>query len=152
MKPLPPRIIPYPVKLATSRATTGKRLFTEGGDGRSAWGRRWRDLCLSNAYFCGGPELLSEAQVSLIKRASTLECECECVEARRSAGQAVDLELYGRLTSLLCRTLALLGTRRYAPPLDPTSALARALEAYPATAIDDSDEDEPPPIEEPGEA
>jgi hypothetical protein len=59
--------------------------------------------------------------------------------------------------------LSWLVSKRLAKPLDPTSALAKALEAYPATAIDDDDdgdgdENEPMPIEEgldrtePGEA
>jgi len=61
MKSPSARIIPYRKKTATSRAITGRRLFAEGGDGRSAWGRRWRDLCLSHAADLGCAELLSEA-------------------------------------------------------------------------------------------
>jgi hypothetical protein len=44
-----------------------------------------------------------------------------------------------------------LASGRLTKPIDPTGALAKALEAYPATAIDDSDEDEPMPIEEAAE-
>jgi hypothetical protein len=49
-------------------------LFAEGGDGRSAWGRRWRDLILSHANDLGGIELLSEAQISICRRVSAMEC------------------------------------------------------------------------------
>jgi hypothetical protein len=147
------RIIPYPTKTATSRATTGRRLFTEGGDGRSAWGRRWRDLCLSHANDLGGPDGLSEAQVSIIKRVSAMEIELEAMEARMSEGERVDLDQFGRLTGRLCRLLELVGIRRVTKPLDPTGELARAF----AGVDDDGDEDEPLPIEEgldrePGEA
>ena len=160
MKPLPPRILPFPVKTATSRATTGRRLFAEGGDGRSVWGRRWRDLCLSHAADLGGPGVLSEAQTSVIKRVASLEIALESMEARMSEGERIDLDQFGRLTGRLCRLLELIGIRRLTKPLDPTSELAKALEAYPAKPIDDDEpsEDEPLPIEEgfdrsePGEA
>jgi hypothetical protein len=36
-----------------SRGTSGKRMFVEGGDGRSAWALRWKDLIL--AHVAGGP-------------------------------------------------------------------------------------------------
>jgi hypothetical protein len=58
-----------------SQVTTGKRCFVDLGDGRSAWGRRWRDLCLSHANDLGGTEILTEVQVSIIKRVAALECE-----------------------------------------------------------------------------
>jgi hypothetical protein len=102
---------------------------------------------------------LSEAQISLIRRASAMECELETMAARRSEGQKIDLGLYARLTSLLCRMLDLLGIRRLTKPLDPMSELARAMEAYASTPVDDDDDDgdEPLPIElgmdrEPGKA
>jgi hypothetical protein len=107
----------------------------------------------------GGPELLSEAQISICRRASAMECELEAMEARMSEGQPIDIDQYGRLTGRLCRMLELVGIRRLTKPLDPLSDLAKALEAYPAKAIDDDEpnDDEPLPIEEgfdrePGEA
>jgi hypothetical protein len=44
---------------------TSKRLFVEGGDGRSAWALRWKGLILAHVSDLGGPEDLSEAQISL---------------------------------------------------------------------------------------
>jgi hypothetical protein len=132
-------------------------MFVEGGDGRSAWAVRWKGLIFAHVADLGGSEDLSEAQISLIRRASAMEIELEAMEARRSEGQKIDLELYSRLTSLLCRMLDLVGIRRLAKPLDPQAELVRAMEAYGSTPIDD-DEDEPLPIEEgfdksePGEA
>jgi hypothetical protein len=112
----------------SSQVTKGKRVFVELGDGRSAWARRWSDLILAHANDLGGPELLSEAQISIIRRASAMECELEAMEGRMSAGQPVDIGQYGRLTSCLCRMLELVGIRRLSKPLDPMSELAKALE------------------------
>jgi len=123
------------------------KLFAQGGDGRSAWGRRWRDLCLSHANDLGGMELLSEAQISICRRVSAMECELEAMEARMSEGQKIDLDEYGRLTARLCRLLELVGIRRLVKPIDPMSDLAKALEGYAGKPIDD-DDGEPAPIEE----
>jgi hypothetical protein len=146
---------------ASSKATTGRRMFAEGGDGRSAWGRRWRDLCLAHANDLGGADILSEAQVSIIKRASAMECELEAMETRMSEGQKIILDQYGRLTSRLCRLLELVGIRRLARPLDPLSDLAKSFAGHAGKPVDDdepNDENEPLAIEqgldrtEPGEA
>jgi hypothetical protein len=75
-----------------------------------------------------------------------------------SIGEPIDVGAYARLTGCLCRLLELVGIKRLARPIDLTGDLAKALEAYPPTTIDDDgDEDEPLPIEagfdrEPGEA
>jgi hypothetical protein len=143
----------------SSRVTKGKQMFVELGDARSAWARRWNDLVLMHANDLGGYEMLSEAQLSICRRASAMECELEAMEGRMSAGQSIDIGQYARLTGCLCRMLDLIGVKRLAKPLDPTSELAKALEAYPAKPIDDDEpnDDEPLPIEEgfdrePGEA
>src|SRR5215471_7090616 len=97
LKHPPLHLLPIRPKVVSSRVSTGQKLFVEGGDGRSAWGRRWRDLCLSHAADLGGTELLSEAQVSIIKRASAMESTLESMEAHVDTGQ------YGRLAVRLCR-------------------------------------------------
>jgi hypothetical protein len=131
------------------------------GDARTAWARRWSDLIFAHASDLGGPEILSEAQLSICRRAAALECELEAMEGRMSAGQPIDLGQYARLTGCLCRLLELVGIKRLTKPLDPTSELAKALEKYAATPVDDdapNDENEPLAIEqgldrsEPGEA
>ena len=138
-----------------SQVTAGKRMFVELGDGRSAWARRWSDLILAHANDLGGLDMLSEAQISICKRAATLECELESMEGRKSAGLPVDIEVYGRLTGRLCRMLELVGIRRVTKPVDALADLAKGF-----AAIDDGgdgDENEELPIErgldrEPGEA
>src|SRR5262245_25079912 len=102
---------------------------------------------------------ISEAQLSICRRAAALECELEATEARLSEGQQVDLDQYARLTSRLCRLFELIGTRRLTRPVDPLSELAKAVEGYAAAPIDDDDGDENEPLSieeamdrEPGEA
>jgi hypothetical protein len=126
----------------SSRVTKGKRMFVEFGDPRSAWARRWNDLVLTHAADVGGFDMLSEAQISLCRRAATMEIELETMEARRSEGQQIDLELYSRLLSLLCRALDLVGIRRLTKPLDPMAELVKSMAAYPATVDDDEEHGE----------
>ena len=56
--------------------------------------------------------MLSEAQLSLIRRASAIECELERLDAALSLGEAVDLDSYGRATSHLRRLFVTLGLGR----------------------------------------
>jgi hypothetical protein len=93
--------------------TNGRRLFVDG-DGNSAWSRRFRDLVVGHVGDMGGRAVLSEAQVSLIKRASALECELEGMEGRLSKGEDVDLDSYQRAASALRRILESLGLDRVA--------------------------------------
>ena len=58
--------------------------------------------------------MLSEAQFSLIRRASAIECELEVLEGRLSRGEQVDLDSYGRGASHLRRILETLGLERHA--------------------------------------
>jgi hypothetical protein len=78
----PPRI-PLRSVAASSKATTGRRIFAGGGDGRTVWGRRWRDLILAHMNDLGCAELLSEAQVSICRRVSAIECELDAIVLRR---------------------------------------------------------------------
>ncbi len=142
-----------------SKVTTGRNVFVEGGDGRSAWAKRWNDLIFAHANDLGGPEVLSEAQISICRRASAMECELEAMEARMSKGLPVDTDVYGRLAGRLCRLFEMIGVRRLAPPVDPLVDLAASYESQ-VRAIDDDDGDEdepaPPPLaadlDEPGKA
>ena len=70
--------------------------------------------------------MLSEAELSLIKRCSTLELELEQAEGRLSMGEQIDLDIYIRATGTLRRTLETLGLKRV--PRDVTPTLADYLE------------------------
>ncbi len=99
-----------------SAVTNGSQLFAEKLDQRSTWARRFRDLIQLHLLDLGGPEGCSEAQVSLVRRAATLEIELERLEyefARpdRTVGNRA-LDRYSMLTNTLRRLLTTLGLDR----------------------------------------
>jgi hypothetical protein len=100
-------------KRLRSRVSNGKKAFVVG-DGRSPWARRWRDLIEAHIADLGGLVALSEAQRSLVKRASTIEIELEQVEGRLSLGRAADLAEYATAASHLRRIFETLGIDRKA--------------------------------------
>ncbi len=76
----------------------------------------------------GGRDLLSEAQISLVKRASAIELELEQSEGRLSMGLPIDLDQYTRATGHLRRLLESLGLERKPKPVTTDySALAREV-------------------------
>lgn len=104
-----------------SAVTSGRKLFVEG-DPNSAWSRRYYDLCSHHIQDISrglGRDALSEAQLSLIKRASSIECELERLDAMLSLGQEIHLDEYGRATSHLRRLFEVLGVERQ--PRDVTT-------------------------------
>src|ERR1700730_3193221 len=111
-------IAPIVGKLGTlrSKVTNGRRVFAIGGDGRGAWTRRWKDLHEAHVADLGGLDHLSEAQVSLCRRAAALETELEQLEAKMSEGLATieDLDLYNRRSGNLRRMLESIGLKRVA--------------------------------------
>src|SRR6516165_1141439 len=98
-------------KRPRSAVTSGRKLFV-AGDPNSAWSRRFYDLSVGHISDLGGRDVLSEAQLSLIRRASAIECELERLDAALSLGEAVDLNSYGRATSHLRRLFETLGLKR----------------------------------------
>ena len=101
-----------PPATVRSAVTNGKRLFVQG-DGRGPWARRYRDLITAHVSDLGGPDAgLSEAQISLIKRASAVEVELEAMEGKMSRGEPVDLDLFTRALGHLRRVLETLGLER----------------------------------------
>jgi hypothetical protein len=97
----------------SSAVSSGRRMFVQG-DSSSAWSRRYRDIVSAHAADLGGRPVLSEAEISLIKRASTLEIECEQMEGQLSMGQGIDLDLYQRTANSMRRILESLGLKRVA--------------------------------------
>jgi hypothetical protein len=90
--PRPPRM--------RSAVTNGARLFVEGS-GISAWSRRYADLIAGHCSDLGGRMALSEAQFSLIRRASAIECELEVLEGRMSQGAEV-ISITMAVAPLIC--------------------------------------------------
>ncbi len=60
----------------------------------------------------GGADRLSEAQISLVKRASTIEVQLEFEEGRLSKGEEIDLDGFTRAAGHLRRILETLGIER----------------------------------------
>jgi hypothetical protein len=103
-----------PKRRPRSAVTSGRKLFVEGNP-NSAWSRRYFDLCSHHIQDISrglGQGVLSEAQLSLIKRASSIECELERLDSCLSRGEPVNLSEYGRAASHLRRIFEVLGVER----------------------------------------
>lgn len=117
-----------------SRITNGRSLVPEI-DGRSVWARRLRDLICLHTADLGGEDNLSQAELSLIRRAATLTVELEHLEQRflvEDGASAADLHLYQRTANSLRRLLESIGLKRrpkdVTPDLDTYLASKRCLE------------------------
>ena len=113
-----------PQKRPRSAVTSGRKLLI-GGDPNSAWSRRYRDLVVRHISDLGGRTELSEAQLSLVRRAAALACELESMEARMSQGEGINLDSFGRAASHLCRIYEAIGLKR--EPRDVTPSLAELI-------------------------
>jgi hypothetical protein len=126
---LPSQRAPTRARRPRSAITSGRKLFVEG-DPNSAWSRRFHDLVLGHVSDAGGFDLLSDAQLSLIKRCAAIECELERLDARLSAGEEVDLDSYGRCAGHLRRLFETLGVERKSRDVTPTlQEIAAKIEA-----------------------
>ena len=101
-----------------SRVTSGNAFFVVG-DGRSAWGRRFKDLIYLHCEDLGGWDNLSEFQLSLVRRVASLECVLEKWEAELAEGAAVDIDVYARVASHLRRIVETLGLKRVVRDREP---------------------------------
>jgi hypothetical protein len=123
--------LPAKPKRKSSAVSSGNRMFVQG-DSSSAWSRRYRDIVASHVSDLGERPALSEAEYSLVKRASTLELECEQMEGRLSMGLEIDLDLFQRTSNSLRRLLESLGLKRVPRDVTPT------LESYTRTTAEAS--------------
>lgn len=99
-----------------SRVTNGRDLLPDI-DGRGVWARRYRDLIGLHVSDLGGLRNISQAQLSLVRRAAALTVELERLEARFAQDDdatSVDLEKHQRATNTLRRVLSVLGLERKA--------------------------------------
>jgi hypothetical protein len=104
---------PKRAKRPRSAVTSGRQQFITGNP-NSAWSRRYHDLVVRHIGDLGGREVLSEAQLSLVRRAAGLECELESMEGKLSQGEEINLDAYGRAASHLRRLFEALGIERKA--------------------------------------
>jgi len=115
------RLVPPPKgrgRKLRSAITSGRQLFVDG-DPNSAWARRYADLLVGHVADAGGRDLVSDAKLSIIRRAAAMECEIERLEARLSRGENVDLDAFGRAASHLRRLFEAIGIERRARDVTP---------------------------------
>ena len=111
-----------------SAVANGTRLFAVGGiDGRALTARRFRDLIQTFSADLGGPGVISEGQMQLVRRAAALSIMAESIEADLARGLDFDVNTYGQVTDRLRRVVETLGLRRQAR--DVTPSLDRYLAA-----------------------
>ena len=114
-----------------SAITNGSKLLA-GVDGRSPWIRRCKDLIREHLSDLGGPDNVSAAERSLVRRCAVITAELEHLEARFAlAGEAnaEDLDLYLRASNNLRRLLETVGLQRR--PRDVTLPSLREYLAKP---------------------
>ena len=103
-----------------SRMSNGSRLL-RGADGRTAEGRRYRDLVAAYAADLGGFAELSEAERSLVREAASSALASEGLQAAVVRGEIVDIEQLVRLsnstTRLVAKLVALRKPRKSSSPL-----------------------------------
>jgi hypothetical protein len=99
-----------------SRASNGSTLFADGGDMRTPWARRLRDIWEAHVADLGGIDATSEAECSIARRAAVLTVELEKMEAVFAVVNATpeQLDLYQRTANSLRRMLETLGLKRRA--------------------------------------
>ncbi|ACK52001.1 conserved hypothetical protein [Methylocella silvestris BL2] len=117
-KPMAANVAPPSRKRSASAVTNGSKAFIQG-DGNSPWYRRFKDLLALHVDDLGGEPALSEAQMSLCRRAATLEVELERIEGQLSLGNAADLDAYNRHAGGLRRILESLGIERRKRDITP---------------------------------
>jgi hypothetical protein len=112
-----------------SGVTNGSKLFVLDGnaDGRSASYRRFKDILGQILADMGGPDILSEGQRQLCRRAATLSITAEAMECDAVGNKPFDVDLYGQLTDRLGRCLQRLGLERQ--PREVTPSLSAYLQA-----------------------
>jgi len=96
-----------------------------GVDGRSAEGRRYRDLVISYAEPLGGVASLSEENSALVRQCAALTMQSERMQSAIVRGEAVDCEQVTRIANALSRTLSAIRSRRR--PQKGPSALERIV-------------------------
>jgi hypothetical protein len=108
-----------------SRVANGSGLLPSV-DGRSTWGRLFRDVVESLESHVGGANRQAEPERLISRRVATLEAELVAMESRfaqlRGKGDAPtmgDLDLYSRLSNTQRRHLEALGIQRRPRDLVP---------------------------------
>jgi hypothetical protein len=92
-------------------------------DQRSKWPRRYNDLFIMHINDLGGFDLVSSSEVAIIKRAVTLEVECEQLEekfALRGRAELNELETFQRMSNTMRRHYESVGLKRRSRDVTPS--------------------------------
>ena len=95
-------------KSSPNRSRVANGRLPEGIDGRSSWGRRYREVITSLAADLGEDTITSETARTLIMRAAAMTVEAERLEAKLASLGDPDpslIELHGRTAGNLRRVL-----------------------------------------------
>ena len=99
-----------------------KALSIAGGDLRKAWARRFNDILDGHIADLGGDANVSQAELSIARRAATITVELERLESKFASGEASDrdLDLYQRASGNLRRLLESVGLQRRQRDVTPS--------------------------------
>jgi hypothetical protein len=124
-----------PKAYGRSKVSNGNALFP--ADTTLSWGRRLRDIISLHTADLGGPDFISAAEASIIRRVATETVEMELLElkfAKHGKGAASeDLDLYARISNSLRRHLETIGLKRVSRDITPT------LSEYLMQRVDDDE-------------
>jgi hypothetical protein len=96
---------------------TNNPFLIPGVTGNSTWVRRMKDLMQEHVQDMGGPDNVSAGERNLIRRVACMTVEAERLEQRFALAEIADpeaVDIYGRITGHLRRTLETLGLDRRA--------------------------------------
>ena len=106
-----------------SAISNGSTMFLADIDERSTWARRLRDLIGDHVCDLGGQDMVSSAEMILVRRASMICLQLEMMESdwANNDGEASPqaLQNYQRCVNTLRRTLEALGLKRRARDITP---------------------------------
>jgi hypothetical protein len=123
-KPNGRRWLALPQKEFRTAIGNGSRVL-DGIDGRSHIARRHIEISASIAKDLGGANLLSEAQLQLIRSAAGLVILREDLDAKAADGERIDVATYCRISNSLRRVLDTIGLERRAQDITTLGDILR---------------------------
>ncbi|ULO23143.1 hypothetical protein [Methylocystis sp. SB2] len=115
---------------------TNRLTVLAGVDGRSARGRRFKDLCIALSAPFGSFEGLSEEEAILVRHAVTMTIAAEEMQLAVANGEMVDNDGLIRTTNALARIMNALKVR-HRPKREAASSLAAYLASKAKVVVDD---------------
>jgi hypothetical protein len=117
-RPMDPALPSPKYKNGRSRVTNHRDLLP-GWDGRSAGGRRYRDLVCQIAVDQGGLDRCSEARIQLVRRFAASCVMAEEMESRLVNGEKISIVEHALLCSTLVRIAHRIGINRVPKNVTP---------------------------------